>query len=142
MPVLPAHPVDLWQLIDPRSNWASVVLIAGIGFVNYILLRILGPRGMEITAFFGGLINSRKVIVEFITRLRQNIASLLPIVYRGVMLAMTAMALRNGVVVALLARQTEAVLRCLPPLGLMFLISMLVASSFRRPNAQLRSAQP
>jgi uncharacterized membrane protein (DUF4010 family) len=126
MPVLPAQPVDPWRLIDPRSNWASVVLIAGIGFINYILLRILGPRGMEITAFFGGLINSRKVIVEFITRLHQNSAALLPIVYRGVMLAMAAMALRNGVVVAVLARQKDAVLRCLAPLGLMFLISMLL----------------
>jgi uncharacterized membrane protein (DUF4010 family) len=125
MPVLPAQPVDPWRLIDPRSNWASVVLIAGIGFINYILLRILGPRGMEITAFFGGLINSRKVIVEFITRLHQNSAALLPIVYRGVMLAMAAMALRNGVV-AVLARQKDAVLRCLAPLGLMFLISMLL----------------
>ena len=126
MPVLPPHPVDPWQLIDPRSNWASVVLIAGIGFVNYILLRILGPRGMEITAFFGGLINSRKVIVEFMTRLRHNSAALLPIVYRGVMLAMAAMALRNFLVVALLAREKEAIVRCLLPLGLMFLVSVLL----------------
>jgi uncharacterized membrane protein (DUF4010 family) len=126
LPVLPSHPIDPWQLIDPRSNWASVVIIAGIGFINYILLRILGPRGMEITAFFGGLINSRKVIVEFMTRLQHNSAALLPIVYRGVMLAMAAMALRNFVVVAALAHDRDAVLRCLLPLGLMFLMSALL----------------
>jgi len=126
LPVLPPHPVDPWQLIDPRSNWASVVIIAGIGFINYILLRILGPRGMEITAFFGGLINSRKVIVKFITRYSTTARLLLPIVYRGVMLAMAAMALRNFVVVAVLARDREAVLRSLLPLGFMFLVSALL----------------
>ena len=45
LPALPAEPVDPWGLVEPRSNWASVVLIAGIGFVNYILLRLLGPGG-------------------------------------------------------------------------------------------------
>jgi uncharacterized membrane protein (DUF4010 family) len=42
LPALPSHPVDPWRLIDPRDNWWSVVLIAGIGFINYILLRVLG----------------------------------------------------------------------------------------------------
>jgi uncharacterized membrane protein (DUF4010 family) len=59
-PVLPSHPVDPWGLVEPQSNWASVIIIAAIGFVNYILMKWLGPRGMEITAFFGGLVNSRK----------------------------------------------------------------------------------
>jgi uncharacterized membrane protein (DUF4010 family) len=35
-PVLPAHPVDPWGLIEPQSNWASVIIIAAIGFINYI----------------------------------------------------------------------------------------------------------
>jgi hypothetical protein len=71
-PVLPAHPVDPWGLIEPQSNWASVIIIAAIGFVNYILMKLLGPRGMEITAFFGGLVNSRKVVVELASRLRKG----------------------------------------------------------------------
>jgi uncharacterized membrane protein (DUF4010 family) len=32
-------------------------------------MKLLGPRGMEITAFFGGLVNSRKVVVELTSRL-------------------------------------------------------------------------
>jgi len=121
LPVLPDHPVDPWGLIDPRSNWVSVVVIAGLGFVNYVLLRLLGPRGMEITAFFGGLVNSRKVVVELITRLRESRGMLLPVAYRGMMLAIGAMALRNGLIVAMLAR--EAALPCLAPLGLMLAAS-------------------
>jgi uncharacterized membrane protein (DUF4010 family) len=98
-PVLPAQAVDPWGLIEPQSNWASVIIIAGIGFVNYILMRLLGPRGMEITAFFGGLVNSRKVVVELTTRVKEVGAPLQPSVYRGIMLATGAMILRNGLIV-------------------------------------------
>src|SRR6202012_2974262 len=86
-PVLPSQTVDPWGLIEPQSNWASVIIIAGIGFVNYILMKLLGPRGMEITAFFGGLVNSRKVVVELTTRLKQLGEAVLPSVYRGIMVA-------------------------------------------------------
>ena len=124
LPVLPSHPVDPWGLIDPRSNWVSVVVIAGLGFVNYILLRLLGPRGMEITAFFGGLVNSRKVVVELITRLRENGGVLLPVVHKGLMLATAAMTLRNLLIVVILAPQSAT--RILIPLGLMLLMSGLL----------------
>ena len=121
LPVLPNRPVDPWGLIDPRSNWVSVVIIAALGFINYVLLRLLGPRGMEITAFFGGLVNSRKVVVELITRLRENGAVLLPVVHKGMMLATAAMALRNLLIVAMLA--PKAAVRVSIPLGLMLLAS-------------------
>jgi uncharacterized membrane protein (DUF4010 family) len=123
LPVLPNQPVDPWGLVEPRSNWVSVVIIAGLGFVNYVLLRLLGPRGMEITAFFGGLVNSRKVVVELITRLRESGGMLVPVAYRGMMLATAAMALRNILVVIMLSRQ--AALKCLVPLGLMLLLSVV-----------------
>jgi hypothetical protein len=86
-PILPSHPVDPWGLVEPQSNWASVIIIAAIGFVNYILMKWLGPRGMEITAFFGGLVNSRKVVVELTGRRRSVDSVLASSVYRGVMLA-------------------------------------------------------
>jgi len=46
---------------------------------------------MEITAFFGGLVNSRKMVVELASRLQEVGPSLSPSVYRGIMLAMGAM---------------------------------------------------
>ncbi|HEY3990328.1 MAG TPA: DUF4010 domain-containing protein [Acidobacteriaceae bacterium] len=126
LPALPSHPIDPWRLVQPRDNWWSVVLIAGIGFVNYILLRVIGPGGMEVTAFFGGLVNSRKVIVEFILRASANAKALLPVVYRGAMLATAAMALRNAIIVAVLAKSKAALLYSFAPLGLMFLLSAVL----------------
>jgi uncharacterized membrane protein (DUF4010 family) len=122
-PVLPTHPVDPWGLVQPRENWASVIIIAGLGFINYILLKILGPRGMEITAFFGGLVNSRKIIVELSIRLRQLGDAVLSSVKRGIMLATGAMIIRNGLIVALLA--SAAAFRCIIPLSFMLLVAAI-----------------
>jgi uncharacterized membrane protein (DUF4010 family) len=125
MPVLPSHPVGPGHLVDPRSNWASVVIIAGIAFINYILLKSIGPRGMELTAFFGGLINSRKVIVEFILRAQNNRDALLPIIFRGAMLATSAMAIRNAIIIAVLSHSRETIILSIAPMGFMLLASTL-----------------
>jgi uncharacterized membrane protein (DUF4010 family) len=123
-PVLPAQPVDPWGLVQPRENWASVIIIAGLGFINYILLRVLGPRGMEITAFFGGLVNSRKVILELGLRLRELGAVLEPSVHRGILLATAAMLIRNGLIVAVLS--PSAVVFILAPLLLMLAANLML----------------
>jgi uncharacterized membrane protein (DUF4010 family) len=36
-PVLPAHPVDPYGLVQLQETWATVLLIASLGFVNYVL---------------------------------------------------------------------------------------------------------
>jgi len=131
-PVLPARPIDPWGLIEPQSNWASVIIIAAIGFINYVLMKLLGPRGMEITAFFGGLVNSRKVVVELASRLKEVGPNLSPSVYRGIMLATGAMVLRNGLIVLVLASQ--AVTACAIPLTLMLLISAVLLATLSRAS--------
>lgn len=53
-PALPIGAIDPWHLIEPRATWVTVILIAAIGFVNYILWKLYGPRGTELSGFFGG----------------------------------------------------------------------------------------
>jgi Domain of unknown function (DUF4010) len=69
-------------------------------------------------------VNSRKVIVEFILCAEGNREALLPLVYRGVMLATAAMALRNAIIVAVLAKSKNALFYSAAPLGLMFVLSL------------------
>jgi uncharacterized membrane protein (DUF4010 family) len=57
-PVLPSRFIDPWNLVNPREAWLTVILIASIGFVNYVLLRIYGGKGIYYSAVFGGLVNS------------------------------------------------------------------------------------
>jgi uncharacterized membrane protein (DUF4010 family) len=63
-PILPNRFIDPWGLFNPRENWLTVILIAAIGFVNYVLLRLYSVRGLFYTAFLGGLVNSTATIAE------------------------------------------------------------------------------
>jgi uncharacterized membrane protein (DUF4010 family) len=71
-PVLPNRYVDPWQLFNPSDAWISVIAIAGIGFVNYVFLRIYSTRGLYLGALFGGLVNSSATVAELGTRLKET----------------------------------------------------------------------
>ena len=45
-PVLPDRFVDRWQLLNPRQAWVTVIVLASIGFLNYVLLRLYSRRGL------------------------------------------------------------------------------------------------
>lgn len=116
-PVLPAGPVDPWGLIEPRAAWVTVILIAALGFANYVLLKVYGARGIEVTGFLGGLVNSTVTVTELAHRTRRSAGRLADAAYRGVVLALVAMAVRNGVILGLLA--PRALLDAAVPLALM-----------------------
>jgi len=43
-PLLPNRYIDPWNLVEPRDAWIIVVVIACLGFMNYVLLRVYGWR--------------------------------------------------------------------------------------------------
>jgi len=63
-PILPDRFVDKWELVNPRQAWITVIVIAGIGFVNYVLLKVYGTRGVYVSGFLGGFVNSSAAAVE------------------------------------------------------------------------------
>jgi uncharacterized membrane protein (DUF4010 family) len=71
-PVLPNRYVDPWQLFNPSDAWISVIAIAGIGFVNYVFLRIYSTRGLYLGALFGGLVNSSATVAELAARAQET----------------------------------------------------------------------
>lgn len=102
-PVLPQGSVDPWQLVEPRAAWVTVILIAGLGFTNYVLLKLYGARGIELTGFLGGLVNSTVTVTELANRVKQSEGRLSHVAFTGVMLATAAMLVRNGLILGLLA---------------------------------------
>jgi uncharacterized membrane protein (DUF4010 family) len=116
-PVLPTGSVDPWRLILPREAWVTVVLIAALGFANYILLKLYGARGVEFTGFLGGLVNSTVTVTELANRLRVTGAQLSEATFRGIVLATLAMLVRNAAILGLLA--PRALLSSAVPLALM-----------------------
>lgn len=124
-PVLPAHAVDPWGLIAPRAAWITVLLIAAMGFANYLLWKVFGTRGVELAGFLGGLVNSTVIVTELSTRSRESDGALDGVAYRGVILSTAAMAVRNAAVLAFLS--LGAFHAVLIPIGAMFLASVLLA---------------
>ncbi|CAM4210935.1 MgtC/SapB family protein [Corallococcus exiguus] len=138
-PVLPSQPVDPWGLIEPRAAWVTVILIAAIGFVNYMLWKVFGTHGVEVTGFLGGLVNSTVTVAELANRVRETSGRLLDVAYRGVMLATAAMALRNAVLLGLLS--FRALVDSAIPLVLILLSSTGLALMRSRVEAT-PSAEP
>jgi uncharacterized membrane protein (DUF4010 family) len=102
-PALPTGPIDPWNVLVPREAFLTVILIAGIGFVNYILWKMYGARGIELTGFLGGLVNSTVAVSELAARVQDTGGQLADIAYRGSILATAAMVVRNTVILAILA---------------------------------------
>jgi uncharacterized membrane protein (DUF4010 family) len=71
-PILPDRYVDPWQLFNPSDAWISIIAIAGIGFVNYVCLRVFSTGGLYLGAIFGGLVNSSATVAEVSTRAQSS----------------------------------------------------------------------
>ena len=140
-PALPEGAVGPWGLIEPRAAWVTVILIAGIGFFNYVLWKLYGTRGTELSGFFGGLVNSNITIIELSNRVRETGPAFAGNAYRGVLLATAAMLARNGTLLALIAPAT--LLGAGLPLALMLAASALLVSwSFHQRRRQGSAGTP
>jgi uncharacterized membrane protein (DUF4010 family) len=71
LPVLPNQsygppPLDVF---NPYKAWLMVVLISGISFLGYMLIKIVGARqGIGLTGLLGGLTSSTAVTLSFAQR--------------------------------------------------------------------------
>ncbi|MGH7499692.1 MAG: MgtC/SapB family protein [Gemmatimonadales bacterium] len=136
-PVLPSGTIDPWGLIAPRAAWVTVILVAALGFANYVLLRLYGARGIELTGFLGGLINSTVTVTELSDRVSASSGRLLDVTFLGVVLATAAMLVRNAILLGLLA--PAALLSAAPTLVLM-LGGAAVATLLNRPKMKSSGA--
>jgi uncharacterized membrane protein (DUF4010 family) len=135
-PILPNRFLDRWELVNIREAWITVIVVAGIGFVNYVLLRLYSTRGLYWTAVLGGLVNSRAAVAELI----QVQAG--PRIVGVVMFATVAMFIRNALLLALFA--PRALYSAVAPLLAMSAVAVLFRSgkSDDEPGRELKLASP
>ncbi len=133
-PLLPNRYIDPWELLQPREAWVTVLVVASIGFVNYILLRMYGKRGVALTAILGGMVNSTAATAEFAQTL--PVAGLLSQTIVAVLLTSVAMFARNLLLLAIFAR--EAVPFAIAPLVTMTLIAGFFVWRSHRPRDEER----
>jgi uncharacterized membrane protein (DUF4010 family) len=120
-PILPDRYIDPWDLFNPSDAWLSVIAISGIGFVNYVLLRMFSTRGFYLSAIFGGLVNSTATAAEIAGRVQA--AGLASRITTLVLLTNIAMFARNLLLVVMFSPDSLAS-TILPLLG-MSLVSAL-----------------
>lgn len=100
LPLLPDEPLGPYGALNPYRIGLMVLLIAGIGFVGYVAMRLFGHgRGLLITGAIGGLVSSTAVTLASAARAKQTPA-LAQVSSLAVVIAGTIMYVRVLVTVA------------------------------------------
>jgi uncharacterized membrane protein (DUF4010 family) len=136
-PILPNKFIDRWELVNPRQAWITVIAIAGIGFANYVLLKIYGKRGIYVSGFLGGFVNSSAAAVELATPLR---TSGIPqgVELAALLLTLVAMFARNLLILALFS--PAAVLTASGPILAMTFVALLFVRRAKTDDGETSTA--
>jgi uncharacterized membrane protein (DUF4010 family) len=116
-PVLPNRTVDSWKLINPREAWLTIVVIAALGFVNYVLLKLYASSGLYYSAILGGLVNSTAAIAELAGSIKDQAEDITARAISIDLLTVVAMFVRNLLILAIFA--PPAVISAAGPLAIM-----------------------
>jgi uncharacterized membrane protein (DUF4010 family) len=104
LPLLPNATFGPLDVLNPFKIGLMVVLIAGIDFIGYVAVRVLGPgRGLGLTGVVGGLASSTAVTLSVSARAREEPA-LAPSCALAVITASTIMVPRVLLEVAIVHR--------------------------------------
>ncbi len=135
LPLLPNQTFGPLQVLNPWNIGLMVALIAGVSFVGYVAIRILGPgRGLAVTAIVGGLVSSTAVTMASAGRAKREPELVTPAAL-AILLASTIMTLRVLFEVAVVHRPLVAPL--LLPIGAMFLVGAAASGLlYRRSSIQ------
>lgn len=74
LPILPNQSLGPppWDVLNPYRIWLMVVLISGISFLGYVLIKLMPARnGVGITGLLGGLVSSTAVTISLSGRSHQ-----------------------------------------------------------------------
>ena len=114
LPLLPNNSYGPFEIFNPYITGLMVVLISGISFVGYGLMKWFGERGIGLSGIFGGLVSSTVVTMDLAQRSKKE--KMFYAFALGVILA-------NGI---MFIRVLFEVLLVHPPLFVKLLIPFLV----------------
>jgi uncharacterized membrane protein (DUF4010 family) len=145
LPLLPDRNFGPGDTLNPRAIGWLVLLIAGISYIGYFAIKVLGSRvGVFATALLGGLVSSTAVTVSFSRMARQGQGN--PAVLgAGIALASGTMALRiltevtlvNASLLPLLI--APVALLAIIPLGAAVAIATRTATTTASATVELRN---
>lgn len=106
LPLLPneEYGPEPYRIFNPYVTWLLVIFIAGMSFVGYIGIKLLGARrGLLAAGLLGGMVSSTAVTLSFADRSRRN-PHLASICASAILLSWLVMVFRALVEVAVVNR--------------------------------------
>ena len=143
LPLLPNHPIDPWQALNPYKLWLLVILISAMSLLGYVAVRWLGAaQGTVVTGFSGGLASSTAATLSFARSSKFDADPLAADTQAcGVLLAWLVMFIRVMVTVSIVYKPLLAYLWL--PFGVMACTTAVLASAFYwRGSQRYQAVQP
>ncbi len=144
LPILPNTYIDPFNIINPYQLWILVILISGISYFGYFLMKLFGTgRGILITSALGGIASSTAVTVDLSDKVKKD-ERIIGAATVGVLVASTIMFFRVLLLVSVININLLPFL--LPPvlvmgvLGLIF--SWFIAKGMSRFKHELKLTSP
>jgi uncharacterized membrane protein (DUF4010 family) len=110
------------DVLNPYKIWLMVVLISGLNFAAYLLVKVVGgDQGIGIAGLLGGLVSSTATTLGFSQRSRESGADA-PALALGILLAWTVMFFRVVLMALVISRPLGGSLAL--ALGLLCVVSL------------------
>ena len=138
-PFLPNENYGPYQVINPREIGLVIILTSGLGFLGYVLMRVLGAKkGILLTGILGGLVSSTMVTWVFSKKSKEG-DSLNSLYTSAILAACTIMVVRVALWVFLFNKLLLVGLAL--PLSILFLTAAGASIYFYVRNKKNSSAE-
>jgi uncharacterized membrane protein (DUF4010 family) len=140
LPLLPDRGYGPFGAVNPYELWSLTIAIAGVTFLAYVAIRVLGvERGLFMAAAAGSLVSSTAVVLDLSRRVHASPRDASAGAGAG-LLAGAVMATRMGVIAGVMA--PSLLPRLAPPLAAFALVSLAAAYLVARLGAAAEELQP
>ena len=140
LPLLPDRGIGPYQAVNPRDVGLMVVLLTGVSFAGYLLVRFFGEgKGYALAGLLGGLASSTAVALSFSRKARVAPDLARPLA-AGIVLASTVLYARGALV--LMALDGPLGRHAVPRLAVLFVAGLAVSFVLLRRAAAPREPGP
>lgn len=133
-PVLPDDNIGPFNSVNPITVWTLIVAISAVGFINYILIKSYKNKGLFVSSFLGGLVNSTSVVADISSK-SSEIAQKSSI--GCILLSNSSMSLRNLVLLFIFIPISPTLLMVAFPLIILSLTGVLISYLISDWNADI-----
>lgn len=139
LPILPDKTYGPFDVLNPRLIWYMVILVSGISFVGYILIKFLGKdRGIILTSLLGGLVSSTALTYSLSKKSKIEV----PLSFNyglGVITASSMMFLRILLIISIL--NFSLVVPLFIPVVMFAFVGIVASIFFYKRNLNLHEAE-